>query len=296
MLGTVVLRALNLPALWRHARRGADDVWDPADDLELKLYRSIANVDYLHYGYFDPVPADPAAISLADLQGAMVRYAEMVAAYAAPGQRVLDVGCGTGGLLGCLAQAGAEPIGLTPNVAHATYVRERYPGVPVHQSRMEDLDLDGLRGTFDLVINSESLQYIELDAACRNVRALLKPGGRWLVADFFRLSESARIKAGHMLDKMEATIAKHGFSVAKRIDLTENVLPTLALAHSLASRVGLPLANFYTARFLAAHPVWNYLVGDLARGALGRIKLDGLDPAVFQRDKRYMLFELTVAA
>jgi MPBQ/MSBQ methyltransferase len=288
----VLLRALNLPALWRHARRRPRDVWDPADDLELRLYRSIAGVDYLHYGYFDPIPSDPADISLADVQRAMGRYAELFTARVAPGERVLDVGCGTGGLLGKLAQAGAKPTGLTPNRAHAGYIRERYPGIEVIHSRLEDLDADALAGGFDVVANAESLQYIDLAAAFRSVFALLSPGGRWVLTDYFRLRESTRNRSGHLLERFEDALRESPFTARERLDMTDNVLPTLAFAHTLASRIALPLAEFAAERFLARHAVWNYLAGDLARNAIGKIKLDGVDPAVFRRDKRYMLFVL----
>lgn len=296
MLGTVLLRALNLPALWRHARRRPQDVWDPADDLELKLYRSIAGVDYLHYGYFDPIPSDPADISLADVQRAMGRYAELFTARIAPGERVLDVGCGTGGLLGKLAQAGAKPTGLTPNRAHAEYIRQRYPGIEVIQSRLEDLDFGALAASVDVVANSESLQYIDLTTAFRSAFALLKPGGRWVLTDYFRLHEQTRNRSGHLLERFEHALRESPFTERERLDMTDNVVPTLAFAHTLASRVALPLVEFAAERFLAKHTVWNYLAGDLGRNAIGKIKLDGIDPTVFRRDKRYMLFVLAKPA
>ena len=157
---------------------------------------------------------------------------------------------------------------------------------------MEDLDLDELREGFDLVINAESLQYIDLDVACCMVPALLKDSGSWLVLDYFRLQDSTRNRSGHLLKSFEDTIRRHAFQVRDRVDITENVLPTLAYAHTLASRIALPLVEFAAERFLAKHPLWNYFVGDTARAKLARITLDGLDPAVFRRDKRYMLFEL----
>lgn len=293
MFSTVLLRALNLPELWRHARRRPASVWDPADDLELKLYSAVAGVDYLHYGYFDPIPAEPESVSLGDVRRAMARYADVAVARTAPGDHVLDVGCGTGGLMHRLAEAGRLPAGLTPNLAHARHIRARYPQLPLSVSRLEDVDDAALAGSFDVVLNAESLQYIDLDLACRKVGTLLRPAGKWVVLDYFRLYDSTRNRSGHLLERFEAMLRKAGYAVSERLDITEHVLPTLSFAHTLAARIALPGAQFAAARFFAKHPLLGYLFGDQVANALHQVKLDGVDPAVFRRDKRYMLFEMT---
>jgi hypothetical protein len=90
-------------------------------------------------------------------------------------------------------------------------------------------------------------------------------------------------------------VQRVGYTIADRVDITEHVVPTLAFAHTLAARIALPWAEFAAVRYFAKHPGLAYLAADQVSSALHKVKLDGVDPAVFRRDKRYMLFELTRA-
>ena len=126
MIGRILGRLLNLPALLRYLREHRADrsVWDPAEDLELQLYGAIFGNNFLHYGYFREIPASADEISLADVSRAMDDYASLLVERVKPGERVLDVGCGMGGLLNRLDRAGAKPTGVTPNRAHAQHINK----------------------------------------------------------------------------------------------------------------------------------------------------------------------------
>lgn len=289
-----VARLLNLPALLRHLRthRADRSLHDPADDLELALYGAIFGNNFLHYGYFPQPPADAESISLADLKRAMDDYATLLVERVRPGERVLDVGCGMGGLLARLDAAGARPVGVTPNTAHAAHIRARWPHIPLVESVFERIDATAIAPKFDAIVNAESFQYIDLDAGMRKVRALLAPGGRWIVIDYFRLQADAKNKSGHLLADFEAALARHGLAVAERVDVTENVLPTLAYGRLLATRFALPLARFASEKFFLRRPLAAYLFQPTVRAKLDAVKLDTLDPDVFRREKRYLLFTL----
>jgi SAM-dependent methyltransferase len=296
-VSSILARLLNLPAMLRYLRthRADKSVWDPADDLELALYGTIFGNNFLHYGYFADPAIDPDTIAFADLKQAMDDYATLLVQRVAAGERVLDVGCGMGGLLARLDQAGARPTGVTPNRAHAAHIKRTWPHIPLIEGTFEAVTTAPGDARFDAVINSESFQYIDLDAGMRNVRALLKPaaeGGRWLNIDYFRLVPGAKNKSGHLLADFEAACERHGFAVRERVDVTENVLPSLAYGRLLATRFALPLARFGSDKFFLKHPFWAYLFADRVRGKLDGVKLDTLDPDVFRREKRYILFVL----
>lgn len=290
----ILARLLNLPAMWRWMRthRAGRSVHDPAEDLELALYGAIFGNNFLHYGYFDPIPADAETISLARVKQAMDDYATLLVARVRAGERVLDVGCGMGGLLARLEAAGVRATGVTPNTAHAAHIKSKWPRIPLIESTLEKVDA-AATPKFDAIINAESFQYIDPDAGMRQVRALLAPGGRWVMIDYFRLNADAKNKSGHLLADFEAATARHGFEITERIDVTENCLPTLAYGRLLAERFALPLARFGADKFFLSHPFLAYLIQPKIQAKLAGAKLYTLDPEVFRREKRYLLFTLT---
>jgi hypothetical protein len=151
MIGRILGRLLNLPALLRYMREHRADrsVWDPAEDLELQLYGAIFGNNFLHYGYFREIPASADEISLADVSRAMDDYASLLVERVKPGERVLDVGCGMGGLLNRLDRAGAKPTGVTPNRAHAQHIRAGWPHIPLIESPFEQVDAVAIDPKFD---------------------------------------------------------------------------------------------------------------------------------------------------
>jgi hypothetical protein len=293
----VLARLLNLPAMWRFMRSHRSDrsVWDPADDLELALYATVFGNNFLHYGYFPNLPVDPETISLEIVRRAMNDYATLLVERVQPAERALDIGCGMGGLLARLAAIGVRATGLTPNNSQMAHIRATWPEIPVINSTLERGPAAGLTPDFDVLINSESFQYIDLDAGMTTIRSLFARDAanpRWLCIDYFRLNEGARNKSGHLLRDFEAGFAKHGFEERERVDVTENVLPSLAYGRMLAERLALPLLRFSAEKFLLRRPFLAYLFQDLATSKLDSIRLDTLDPDVFRRDKRYLLFTL----
>lgn len=114
-----------------------------------------------------------------------------------PGDRVLDVGCGTRYLTALLAEevgpAGAA-VGVDPSeamVAQASEVRSG-TGARFVVGFAESLALEG--GAFDVVTSSLALHHIDGDqrrAAAAEMARLLRPGGRSNPVD-----ETARLLAG----------------------------------------------------------------------------------------------------
>jgi MPBQ/MSBQ methyltransferase len=289
----VLARLVNLPALvrWMRTHRADRSVHDPAEDLELALYGAIFGNSFLHYGYFDPIPASAEDISLSRLKQAMDDYASLLVGRVRPQERVLDVGCGMGGLLARLDAAGVKATGVTPNTAHAAHIRAHWPQIALIESTLEKVD-PGSSAKVDAVINAESFQYIGLHAGMQKVKALLAPGGRWIMIDYFRLQPDAKNKSGHLLADFEAAATRHGFVITERVDVTENCLPTLAYGRLLAERFALPLARFGADKFFLSHPFLAYLFQPKIQNKLTSVKLHTLDPEVFRREKRYLLFTL----
>ncbi|HEX9698525.1 MAG TPA: class I SAM-dependent methyltransferase [Acidobacteriota bacterium] len=94
------------------------------------------------------------------------------------GIRLLEVGCGTGHLLGALAAAGARVSGVEPDPRCAAALAER--GIPVATCALEDFEP---RDTFDCIVHYCVLEHAPdpLDFLARQ-RALLSDGGRIVCA------------------------------------------------------------------------------------------------------------------
>lgn len=94
-----------------------------------------------------------------------------VAAMLPPGSRVIDVGCGDGGLVHRLRELGLDALGVDPTApAHPGLVRET-----VEQVR-------GL-GEFDAVVAVMALHHAKLDVVTSAFTTLLRPYGRLFVYD-----------------------------------------------------------------------------------------------------------------
>ncbi len=96
-----------------------------------------------------------------------------VASHAAPGQRVLDVGCGDGSLVEALA-ARYDAVGVDPEASPGDGV----VAVPLEQYESEP---------FDVVVASVSLHHLhDPDGASAALRRLTRPGTTMLVREFDR--------------------------------------------------------------------------------------------------------------
>ena len=83
-----------------------------------------------------------------------------------------------------------------------------------------------------------------------------------------------------------------GLEIVERVDVTEHCIPSLAYGRLLATRFALPLARFGAEKLFLRQRLLGYLFGDDLRTKLDRVRLDTLDPDVFRREKRYLLFTI----
>ena len=95
---------------------------------------------------------------------------------AKPGERILDVGCGTGQLTAEIAQFGAEVVGIDFSPEMIATARQNFPHL-----RFEVADVTALpfTGEFDVVVSNAALHWVrDQPSAIASIARALKPKGR----------------------------------------------------------------------------------------------------------------------
>lgn len=130
--------------------------------------------------------------------GAAYRRRTIQSAGLHPGMRVLDVACGTGGVLQeVLKTVPAEQLtGVDPSEGMLAAARSKLPGVTFYEGTAEALPLEDK--SIDLVTMGYALRHMRsFDEAFREFFRVLKPGGQVLILELSR----PRSRVGYALTK-----------------------------------------------------------------------------------------------
>jgi len=120
------------------------------------------------------------------------------------GERILDVGCGTGTLTAEIATSGAYVVGVDRSVEMIDEARKKFP-----QLRFELCDARSLpfSDEFGAVFSNAALHWIpEADRVIQGVARALRPGGRF-VAEF-----GGKRNVQHVVTAIETALAEFGIS------------------------------------------------------------------------------------
>lgn len=135
-------------------------------------------------------------------------YGETILAWlgAQPGERILDLGCGTGDLTARLVASGATVVGLDADKSMVTRFVQRLPDVDVlvldaQQPWPAEAPLDQ---PFDAIFSNAALHWMpDADAVAASMAAALRPGGRLAaelggIGNVARVQGSAEVAARHL--------------------------------------------------------------------------------------------------
>lgn len=97
------------------------------------------------------------------------------------GERILDVGCGTGQLTADIARSGATVIGLDKSAEMLAEARKNYPDL---EFVLSDAASFHFSEPFDAVFSNAALHWVkDAEGAVRSISRALRPGGRF-IAEF----------------------------------------------------------------------------------------------------------------
>ena len=212
-------KSSNIPKVTRYQNAAID------------YYMGLTNSFYLHYGYWEPLPTVGEELTLTRLRVAQAAYTAKLLSFIPEGiKTVLDVGCGIGGNAVYLCSRGFTVEGLAPDVLQQQrFIQNTNGQVPFYLTRFEDFHKSY---SYDLILFSESSQYIAVDDLAQGAARLLSSGGYLLIADMMR--SNAEYREGifsncHVASELQATLVQAGFKLIKTEDISTHIAPTIDL-------------------------------------------------------------------
>ena len=265
-------------------------------DHVLKLYSESVRSPYLHYGFWDdPKLVSAENLSLHDIVAAQDRYIEHLTSFIPEDVKtILDVGAGIGGNSSYLLNKGYKVEALSPDEYQEKVFAEKYNGeVKFHRSKFEDFEPEK---QYDLVLESESACYIQIQPGWKTARKTIREGGYLLASDYFLHHNDGsgdwHIKASHN-EKVYMEIGEeYGFKLLREYDQTENTMPTLDSAKAFMERYIYPTVEF-SSNYMDKN--YSFIMKILKKAFGKRVnekmkQLSLLDSNEFRKYKRYMIF------
>jgi ubiquinone/menaquinone biosynthesis C-methylase UbiE len=189
------------------------------------------------------------------------------AARLAPGERVLDVACGTGvvarAAAGCVGPAG-HVVGIDLNAGMIRVARSLPPpqGAPIEWIERSALDLGLADGSVDVVLCQQGLQFFPDKArAMREMRRVLRRGGRLALSVWNGIGPYNSVVGAALARVLDADTAER-FCASRRAP-SEDEVRRLAIEAGFAAvdvrvsrlEIRLPPVNRFVLDHLAATPV-----------------------------------------
>jgi SAM-dependent methyltransferase len=207
-------------------------------ELGLLIYKFFLKSEYIHYGYFkDGLEAD-----VANLKKAQENYTDLLFSNIPEGTHsILDVGCGSGKTAQQLIAKGYKVDCVSPGQILTAYAKNLLGDTAgFFQCKFEDIITDK---KYDLIMFSESFQYIPMDKSIPGAIKLLNPGGYIIASDFFKTDPEGKSKLGGGHDYNQWLKFRDSFPIKTVVekDITAETSLTVDIVNQLNKEVLKPV-------------------------------------------------------
>ena len=273
----------------------------------LVLAQQLLGIEDLHYGLWE----DDLALTISNLPIAQQRYTDQLLSCLPPASdnvRILDIGCGTGHLLEQCLNKGYHIDGVSPSESLSKLIRQRLDRRHGNDTRLFECQFENYPvqeniDRYDAAFFSESFQYIPMQRSFEILRQILKPGGKVIICDFFKRSDSDpnasganTFGGGHDYNEFRSLLDSTPFEQISDTDITGKVSPNIALLNDiLMNRLGPSLSTLGT--FLAdRYPIGYWLLTRPFRKRFRKLQhkyfTGHRSRETFERFKTYHLIQL----
>ncbi|NUN64901.1 class I SAM-dependent methyltransferase [Pseudanabaena biceps] len=240
----------------------------------LQYYRDLTGSSYLHYGYWDPIPAPSDELTVSQLRVAQEKYATHLLSFLPTDiHTVLDVGCGNGDNAIAMLEKGLKVEGLAPDPLQEADFLERTHGkaifhVDTFQEFVKDPQKYSPQLTYDLVLFSESSQYMSPEMIAEGSATVVKSGSYVLLADMLRKDPEYRegMFSNCLVNSdLHKEMEKAGFKLIKTDDISAHIAPTLDICVQSFQTFGVStmkyIANLIAIAVPPIYKVLRYFLG-----------------------------------
>jgi SAM-dependent methyltransferase len=213
------------------------------------LSRFFLNTEHLHFGYWP----DNLSVNLENLKKAQNCHSDQILNSVPDGVKtVLDVGSGSGGLAEKLVNNGYTVDCVSPSDYLSDAIEEKLKNsVSVYRSTFENLELEK---KYDLVIFSESFQYVNIKKSLNKIPLAVHDKGHLLICDFFRQPGTGTkpLGGGHGWKVFQDSLASCSFTEIVNKDITKETARTYDLISQIINEVADPVRSL-SAKYLDSH-------------------------------------------
>ncbi|WMJ73466.1 class I SAM-dependent methyltransferase [Cytophagaceae bacterium ABcell3] len=209
-------------------------------EIGLLIFKFFLKTEYLHYGLF----SNGLKGDVGNLAQAQKNYAEFLMDHIPEGvNKILDVGCGSGKMARTLVDRGYKVDAVSPGVILTEHARKLLGSESnIFQMKFENMNSEI---KYDLVIFSESFQYIPIDSAFQKALEHLNPEGHIMICDFFKTDPEKKslLGGGHEFEEFTGKVKTHPVHLVKEQDITAETAPTIDIVNDLSKEVLHPAYN-----------------------------------------------------
>ena len=230
-------------------------------DMGLAIGRFFLDSEDLHFGYW-PNNEKP---TVKNFSWAQNNHSDLILNNIPKNTKtILDVGCGSGNLALKLLNAGYDVDGVIPSKYLAKAVNEKLNGKGnVFISKFENVNL---KKKYDLIVFSESFQYVNMELAIKKISESLTNNGYLLICDFFKLNVNKKslMGGGHKWSSFRNIMNLSNFKKTNEIDITNETAPTIDFLNNFCQEVLKPMSEMTSQFLLSNYPLitkiikWNY--------------------------------------